>query len=72
MDICAKFVIIMFPKFQISLFQFVFKTLTPNSIIVTIFSYWSIIYYQFAYLVPNEPSMEGNKEDENAREGKKY
>jgi hypothetical protein len=72
MDICAKFVIIMFPKFQISLFQFMFKTLTPKFYHCS--KIFLLVYYLLPICIPNTqwPSMEGNKEDENAREGKKY
>ncbi len=45
-DICAKFVIIMFSKFQIGLFQFMFKTLTPK------FYHCSKIFLLVYYLLP--------------------
>jgi hypothetical protein len=72
MDICENFVIIMFPKFQISLFQFMFKTLTPK------FYHCPKIFLLVCYLLPScipntqWHSMEGNNEDEIVREGKKY
>jgi len=67
-----NFVIIMFPKFQIGLFQFMFKTLTPKFYHCS--KIFLLVYYLLPICIPDTqwPSMEGNKEDENAREGKKY